>query len=102
MTPEGRVKVKVSAILKSTRDLYYEMPVPGGFGVSGLDYTGCHKGAFFAIETKAPGNTPTERQMYVIRAMRSAGATVFVIAGTDERDLLPLIAWLARNTSVPA
>ena len=84
MTPEGKVKAKVSALLKTYEGLFYTMPVPSGYGESTLDYLGCFKGRFFAIETKAPtGGTPepTARQKEIIRKMREAGASVFVTDG---------------------
>jgi len=84
MTPEGKVKAKVSALLKTYKGLFYTMPVPSGYGESTLDYLGCYRGWFFAIETKAPaGGTPepTARQKEIIRKMREAGASVFVTDG---------------------
>lgn len=90
-TPEGRVKKKVSAYLKRLEpDCYYEMPVPGGFGKSGLDYSGCYKGRAFYIETKAPNKQPTQRQKQTIAKQSLAGAKVFVIDG----DLSELMAWI--------
>lgn len=91
--PEGKVKQKVSGLLKATPGTYYDMPVPGGFGGSTLDYVGCHRGDFFAIETKAPGKKPTPRQRQIIARMTAAGAKVFVIDG----DLTELEDWLNRN-----
>ncbi len=90
MTPEGKIKRKVSQLLKSTPHCYYHMPVPGGFGGTTLDYVGCQAGRFFAVETKAPGKKPTERQEVIIKQMRAAGAAVFVIDG----DLSDLEKWL--------
>jgi hypothetical protein len=80
-TPEGKVKRKVSTFLKSVDQLYYTMPVPSGYGESTLDYLGCYKGHFFAIETKAPGGRPTARQEQCMSLMERAGAKVFVIDG---------------------
>lgn len=93
MTPEGKVKRKVSSILLNTPGMYYHMPVPGGFGGTTLDYIGCHKGEFFAVETKAPGEKPTARQRTIIEQMQRAGGTVFVIDG----DTSELEEWLARG-----
>jgi len=70
--------------------MYYEMPVPGGYGKSGLDYFGCYKGKFFSVETKAPGKKPTERQQLTIAAITRAGGAVFVIDG----DTTQLKEWL--------
>lgn len=83
-TPEGKVKAKVSKILRDTPNTYFHMPVPGGFGGTTLDYIGCHFGVFFAIETKKPGGKPTDRQNMIIEQMRRAGGKVFVIDGDTE------------------
>lgn len=79
MTPEGKIKKKVSAYLRSIDGLWYTMPVPGGYGMSTLDYIGCINGKFFAIETKAPGNKPTPRQQRLIDDINLAGGTAFVV-----------------------
>jgi hypothetical protein len=92
-TPEGRVKQKVSGLLKATPGVFYDMPVPSGYGGSTLDYIGCYLGRFFAVETKAPGKKPTARQKQIIARMQAAGAKVFVIDG----DLTELEDWLNRN-----
>lgn len=93
-TPEGRVKKKVSDLLKSVSEIYYFMPVPSGFGESTLDYIGCYRGKLFAIETKAPGKKPTPRQMQIINAIRRAGGAVFVIDG----DITELQQWIRATT----
>jgi hypothetical protein len=93
MTPEGKVKRLVSALLKSYGDsLYYEMPVPSGFGKSGLDYNGAMIARAFAVETKKPGGKPTPRQEETIKAMRRAGIAVFVVDGLES--MAPLKQWL--------
>lgn len=91
-TPEGKVKRTVSSLLRATPDLYYFMPVPSGYGESSLDYLGCYRGKFFAIETKAPGKKPTDRQNMMIARMKAAGAAVFVIDG----DTTELKEWLQK------
>ena len=93
-TPEGKVKRTVSTLLKSVPGLFYTMPVPSGFGESTLDYIGCYRGKYFAIETKAPGKKPTDRQNMVIDKMRKAGGKVFVIDG----DLTELKQWIDTTT----
>lgn len=98
-TPEGKVKAAVSEILKNTPGLYYNMPVPGGFGESTLDYIGCYFGRFFAIETKRPGLKPTDRQKVIIAIMERAGAKVFVIDG-DTKELEAWIAYVKSASSV--
>ena len=92
-TPEGAVKRKITAVLKSTPGLYYYMPVPSGYGNTSLDYIGCYNGLFFAIEAKAPKKEPTQRQKNTIKDMQRAFARVFVIDG----DLTELKHWLKSN-----
>lgn len=91
-TPEGKVKRKVSALLKSMPRVYYDMPVPGGFGGVTLDYVACANGRYFAVETKAPGKAPTARQVATMAQMRRAGAIVFVIS--DDAGVERLEKWL--------
>jgi hypothetical protein len=80
-TPEGKVKKAITAVLKKRAGLWYNMPVPYGYGQQSLDYIGCYKSYFFAIEAKAPGRTTSSRQDETLRQMREAGAKTFVIDG---------------------
>ena len=90
-TPEGKVKAKISALLKTHEPaLWYYMPVQNGMGKAVLDYIGFDHGRGFAIEAKAPGEEPTDRQNTTIRDMVASGAKVFVIDG----DLTELEDWL--------
>ena len=93
-TPEGKVKAKVSHLLKQASGMYYFMPVQGGFGAASLDYLGCYLGRFFAIETKKPGAKPTDRQKQTIASIERAGGKVFVIDG----DTTELEAWIKATT----
>lgn len=93
-TPEGKVKKTVSALLRSVPDLYYFMPVPSGYGESSLDYLGCYRGKWFAVETKAPGKKPTDRQNMIIERIKKAGGAVFVIDG----DVTELKQWINTTT----
>jgi hypothetical protein len=93
MTPEGKIKKLVSAALRQVPGLWYTMPVPSGYGESTLDYIGCYKGQFFAIETKKPGGKPTARQLQTIQAMERSGGKVFVIDG----DLTELKIWTSTT-----
>jgi hypothetical protein len=92
VTPEGKVKAAVKSELD--RFLHYrEMPVPGGFGKSGLDFTICFYGYFVAIETKKPGGEPTARQWERIDEITAAGGIAVVVtsaeqAKTELRELL--------------
>ena len=95
-TPEGKVKASIKRALKTLQDkgvpLYYHMPVQNGMGKPTLDFIGCINGEFFAIETKAPGKKPTERQQSTIDEMCRAGAHVMVYDGTNPE---VLAGWLA-------
>jgi len=79
MTPEGRVKARIKALLKAF-GAYYHMPVMNGMGEPSLDFIVCGDGIFIAIEAKAWGKHPTPRQLITIAAMQSAGAFVFVVS----------------------
>ncbi len=83
MTPEGRVKKQISAVLKNFPSVYSFMPVQFGMGASGVDYH-CVVGmltqfangrvdmlpiAFF-IEAKKPGGEPTGRQDLFLKERR--------------------------------
>lgn len=96
MTPEGAVKVTVKSFLKargvaSLKDElpdavgYYHMYVPHGYGEPALDFTGCYKGRFFAIETKAAGGTPSAIQRRIMRMHQNALG--FSIWGDDALDI---------------
>lgn len=93
MTPEGRVKKKIKAILdKYNGRIYYYMPVPGGFGKQSIDYLGCFCGRFFGIEAKRADKDPTERQEEVLESMNAAGGRTFVIR--DDETLEEFAQWL--------
>lgn len=80
-TPEAKVKRRVSAILNNSDCCYYFMAVQTGYGSPTLDYLGSSRGRAFAIETKAPGKTPTMRQNTIINEMKLAEMKVFIIDG---------------------
>lgn len=95
VTPEGAIKKAVTELLRAYQGgvgTYYFMPVQGGFGPALLDYYGCHQGRFFAIETKAPGKSPTPRQTTIMASVTDAGGKVFVIDSIQE--IAVLKAWL--------
>jgi len=92
-TPEGKVKAITKKVLTDSIRfgyIWYNFPVPAGFGTPMLDVVGCFRGRFFAIELKAPGKKPTPRQKLCIAQMREAGGVVFVIDG----DTTELERWL--------
>lgn len=77
-TPESKVKQQVKSLLDE-HGAWHNWPVPGGYGIPMLDAVGCHRGDFFAIETKAPGASLTPRQEFTKSQMELAGAIVFVV-----------------------
>lgn len=97
MTPEGRVKLKVKAVLNAY-GAYHFWAVQTGFGARTLDCLGCHNGQFFAIETKAPGKSMTEQQEAIAERIEYASGPVFVIS--DIVDLEALEDWLRTNLQV--
>ena len=81
--PEAKVKTRVKKILKSV-DAYQHWPVQTGYGAACLDCHGCHKGIYYAIETKAPGKHPTPRQLLTIADIEASGGKVFVIGEAED------------------
>ena len=95
-TPEARVKHKVKLILVQYEDIIYQnWPVPIGYGAPMLDCIGSIRGRSFAIETKAPGEKPTPRQLSTMRAMKKGGVKLFLIDGA-KWPYAPLEIWLAQ------
>jgi hypothetical protein len=92
VTPEGRVKAEVKRLLKAA-GAYWHCPVQNGMGAPALDFMHIlHKGRVCAIETKAPGEKPTARQLLTISQIEAAGGTVFVIDG----NYMELEKWLSQ------
>ena len=94
-TPEKKVKLACTALLKKYR-AYYFFPVTGGFGKSGVpDIVVCFNGAFLGIECKAGKNKPTALQEAEMLSIRNAGGSTLVI---NEDNINQLQEWLhARN-----
>ncbi len=69
---ERKLKVEVMDMLNEAGAWYF-MPVPTGMQAATLDFLGCYKGQFFAIETKRPGEVPTARQTIVMQRIKDAG-----------------------------
>ncbi len=79
MTPEAKVKRKVSTILRNL-NAYYFYPVTGGYGTSGVpDIVGCYRGLFFGIECKAGRNKPTPLQQLALDNISKQGGIAMVI-----------------------
>lgn len=96
MTPEAKVKKKLTNHLKN-HPVYYFFPATGGYGRSGVpDVICCYRGRFLAFECKAGGNKPTALQEKNISEIRDCGG-VAVVINEDNVDDVPQI--LAALTS---
>ena len=79
MTPEKKVKQKVTKQLKEI-GAYYCYPMTVGYGRSGVpDIIGCYEGKFFGFECKAGNNKPTPLQEKNLTDIREAGGVAAVI-----------------------
>jgi len=108
VTPEGRVKAAIDALLTRYKiysaakagafpadaEGWYYKPVQGSaFGVSGIpDYIFFYRGLGGAIEAKAPGRKPSGFQALQIAAIAASGGAVFIIDG--EESLKEFEEWL--------
>lgn len=85
LTPEGRVKKDVKALLTSM-GIHYYMPMQTGYGVVGIpDFICCWNGRYLAVETKAPGKlkNTTANQDRVISEIRRAKGLAIVVDSAD-------------------
>jgi hypothetical protein len=100
-TPEAKVKKTVRAFLDDLiargAPLYYHQPVMNGMGKPSLDFIGCANEKYFAIETKPPGGSPTERQHGTIEQIHRAKGRVLVFDGRNEKQLWAWMAALLRS-----
>ena len=94
-TPEGKVKRKVKELLNEY-GVYQFWPVQTGFGARTLDCLGCHRGQFFAIETKRPGQKMTEQQCAIGTRIERSHGSVFCISSEnrDSPEWVALRSWL--------
>lgn len=79
MTPEGKVKAQVKAILRRYQ-LWYFMPVSAGYGKHGVpDFICCVNGKFLGIECKARGGDLTHLQAQCQLEITNAGGYTLVV-----------------------
>ena len=79
MTPEAKVKRRITAKLKDM-GAYYFYPMTGGYGRSGVpDIIVCYRGLFIGIECKAGKNKPTPLQEKNMEDIHKAGGIALVI-----------------------
>lgn len=90
MTPEGKVKERITKILKDL-GIYYFMPRGTSFGRSGIpDYICCIDGRFVGIEAKAGTNKLSALQKLELSRIDAAGGLTYV-ANEDNLDNLKFI-----------
>lgn len=103
MTPERAEKKKIKAALKEwgiasltnpVEDAqgYYHMGVPVGMGTSTLDFVGCYRGYFFAIEAKGPDGAMTAREKLIARMIDEGGG--LVVTGTAAKVIAAMKSWM--------
>lgn len=95
MTPEGKVKARVRAILRE-HGAWSFMPVSTGYGSVGVpDIIACWGGKFIAIECKATkAGRPTEMQQATLNAIAGADGAAWVIHAGNVETLPELLAKL--------
>lgn len=86
-TPEGKVKARVKKVL-AAHGAYWHCPVQNGMGAPSLDFVGCHRGRYFAIETKAGNKQMTPRQETTAEEIRAAKGLVFLVNDVEGLDIL--------------
>lgn len=97
---ERNVKRMISGYLDGLPECFYRMSVPVGYGRSGLDYEGCFRGLFFAIEAKSSDKDAdlTPRQRDLALAIVGAGGKVFIISSNE--GLMAFSRWVERCCKV--
>jgi Holliday junction resolvase len=94
MTPEAKVKKKVTTILKE-HGAFYFTPVTGGFGHSGIpDIVACFNGKFIGIECKAGDKKPTALQNKVLEDIRNARGFALVVNESNLQDVVDVINFI--------
>jgi hypothetical protein len=87
MTPEGKVKDKIKAYLKTVSDCWFFMPIGGAYSTHGIpDIIGHVNGWFFAIEVKALGkvSNTTQLQDRTLRDIADKGAISMVVDNVED------------------
>jgi hypothetical protein len=97
MTPEGKVKKRVKAILDEQR-VYHFSPMQNGMGRAGIpDIVACHNGKFIGIECKAGSNKPTALQERELNRILNAGGEAYVINEENIEQLREELIWMNRH-----
>jgi hypothetical protein len=95
-TPAGKVKKKVTDLLKEHK-IWYFFPANNGFGKAGIpDIIAIIGGVFVGIEVKADRTKkPTELQVRCGAEIRDAGGQWFLVC--DEASLLQVQNYINKN-----
>ena len=97
MTPEGKVKKRVKAILDE-QQVYHFSPMQNGMGRAGIpDIVACHNGKFIGIECKAGSNKPTALQERELNRILNAGGEAYVINEENIEQLREELIWMNRH-----
>lgn len=81
-TPEGKVKDRIKKLLNEC-NIYYVMPVTGGYGNSGApDFLICMKGRFVGVECKSGKNRMTKLQEVNGEKILDSGGLFFLVNET--------------------
>ena len=78
MTPEGKVKKEIKAYLDEI-GAYQFWPTQTGYGKRTVDCLACIKGAFVAIEVKAPGKKADKFQLQIMNEINDVGGYAICI-----------------------
>jgi hypothetical protein len=97
MTPEGKVKKRVKAILDE-QQVYHFSPMQNGMGRAGIpDIIACHGGKFIGIECKAGSNKPTALQERELNRILNAGGEAYVINEENIEQLREELIWMNKH-----
>jgi len=98
MTPEAKVKRRVTEQLKFL-GAYYFYPVTGGYGRSGVpDIVGCYRGNFFAFECKSGKNKPTALQDKNLTDINVAGGIACVVNEENMMDIEKILKGIETDS----
>jgi hypothetical protein len=95
MTPEGKIKKKLTEMLKHEK-VWYFLPAANGMGRAGIpDVIAIVEGQFIGIECKADAaKKPTALQMECAKQIRNAGGYWFLIF--DDYSTADLQTWIQK------
>ena len=100
LTPEGKVKEKVKAILKR-RGVWYCMPRGQTYGRAGIpDFLCCYRGRFIAIETKAGRGKATSLQLRELNDIVAHFGCALIVREANVEQVESLLDFIEGNCNV--